>query len=196
MLWRHSSSTSSNPRHHRPPSPPAQAYDSSKFTPLVMEENSLVVTEDLQPSISSAHHHHRHSWGPAHDPHDHHYWHGRRSVKAELLACLQAAVAGFDKDNTATWTPAAEKVAACVAQFFDGCHDEPDLPADFTKSVPYNLFINGIEALATDVSADGLRVCLLLYVLHSGRCRNDLPCRHWRKRQHRGGRRTEIHTRR
>lgn len=128
----------------------AQAYDASKFTPLVMEENSLVVTEDLEPSISSANHHHRHSWGPPHDPADHHYWHGRLSVKADLLACLQAAIVGFDKDVPSTWTPAAERVAACVAQFFDGCHDEPDLPADFTKSVPYVLFINGIEALAAD----------------------------------------------
>lgn len=65
---------------------------------------------------------------PPHDsyymqgPHDS-YWDPRYQAKAELIACVKAATAIFDKDDTSTWEAAGEFLAHCLEQHLGGCHD-------------------------------------------------------------------------
>lgn len=117
------------------------------------ELQSSVLLKGLTPdddvtALHGHHHRHWHRHGPPHDPHDAPYWEKRHSVKADLIRCLERAAESFDKDNSATWPIAGKAAAQCFLEHLGGCHDAPGIAEDVRKTLPWLMFVNGLETLA------------------------------------------------
>lgn len=104
---------------------PQQALTTPTFKGVTLDASAFA---PVNSTVTGHGHHYEHYrrkyWGPRHDHNDHHYWHERHHHKSEFLDCLKSAVALYQPGNPVSLDPAVKKLAWCIKEHFDRCHDQ------------------------------------------------------------------------